>query len=200
MYTYVIYAAVASYLIGSIPFGYILAKYARGIDIRQLGSGNIGATNVWRNLGPVYGIMVLLLDMGKGVAAVLIGRHWGGVGTELIAAFLALCGHSWPIFLRFKGGKIVATGGGIIFAISPVTALVALAVLLITVGISRYVSLGSIMAAITVPVTMIILRMNILYIIFGILVAAFVIYKHQPNIKRILAGTEFKVGKGGRKY
>ncbi|SFF94960.1 acyl-phosphate glycerol-3-phosphate acyltransferase [Desulfotomaculum arcticum] len=198
MSIYVLYAAVASYLIGSIPFGFILARYAKGIDIRQFGSGNIGATNVWRTLGPVPGIIVLLLDMSKGVASVFIGRHLGGAGTELIAAFFALCGHSWPVFIKFKGGKIVATGGGIILAISPLTTLIALIVLLITVGISRYVSLGSIMAAITVPVTMIILRMNILYILFGVVIAAFVIYKHRPNIKRILDGTEFKVGKGRR--
>ena len=198
MSIYVLYAAVASYLIGSIPNGFILARLTKGIDIRQFGSGNIGATNVWRTLGPVPGIIVLLLDMSKGVASVLIGRYLGGVGTELIAAFLALCGHSWPIFLKFKGGKIVATGGGIILAISPLTTLVALVVLLITVAISRYVSLGSILAAITVPVTMIILRMNILYILFGVVIAVFVIYKHRPNIKRILSGTEFKVGKGRR--
>ncbi|WP_027363380.1 glycerol-3-phosphate 1-O-acyltransferase PlsY [Desulfotruncus alcoholivorax] len=200
MITYVVYAAVASYLIGSIPFGFILARYTKGIDIRQFGSGNIGATNVWRTLGPVPGILVMLLDMSKGVVSVLIGRHLGGAGTELIASFFALCGHSWPIFLMFKGGKIIATGAGVILAISPLTTLVALVIWLTTVGISRYVSLGSIMAAISVPVTMIILRMNILYILFGVVVATFAVYKHIPNIKRILAGTEFKVGKGGRKF
>lgn len=198
MSIYVLYAAVASYLIGSIPFGFILARYTKGIDIRQFGSGNIGATNVWRTMGPLPGMIVLLLDMSKGVASVLIGRYLGDVGTEIIAAFCALCGHSWPVFLKFKGGKIVATGGGIILAISPLTTLVALAVLLTTVGISRYVSLGSIMAAITIPVMMIMLKMDFLYILFGVVIALFVIYKHRPNIERILSGTEFKVGKGRR--
>ncbi|MBF7082010.1 glycerol-3-phosphate 1-O-acyltransferase PlsY [Desulfallas sp. Bu1-1] len=191
-------AVVISYLIGSIPFGFLLARLLKGIDIREHGSGNIGATNVWRTLGPVPGLAVLLLDMGKGVAAVMLGRQLGGAETELLAALGVLCGHSWPVFLSFRGGKIIATGAGVVLAVSPVTVLVALAVWLITVGISRYVSLGSMLAAISVPVTMAVLKMGGAYILFGVLLAIFAIYKHRPNIKRIMDGTEFKVGKGRR--
>jgi len=190
-------AVVVSYLIGSIPMGVLISR-TKGVNIREHGSGNIGATNVWRTLGPVPGITVLLLDMSKGVAAVLIGRHFGGTETELLAAFGALCGHSWSIFLTFKGGKIVATGAGVLLAISPAATLVALVVLLTTVGISRYVSLGSILAAVSVPISLYLLHMDGLYVLFGVLLMIFVIYKHRANIERILAGTELKVGKGGR--
>lgn len=192
-------AVVISYLIGSIPFGFLLAKVLKGIDIREHGSGNIGATNVWRTLGPVPGLAVLLLDMAKGVAAVLLGRQLGGEATELLAAVAVLCGHSWPVFLSFRGGKIIATGAGVVLAISPASLLVALVIWLLAVGISRYVSLGSILAAASVPVTLAVWDKGGLYILFGILVAVFAIYKHRPNIKRIMNGTEFKVGKGGRR-
>lgn len=195
---YTLLAVVISYLIGSIPVGVLVAR-TRGINIMEHGSGNIGTTNVWRNLGPGYGLFVLVMDMAKGVAAVLIGRHFGGVETELLAAFGALCGHSWSVFLRFKGGKIVATGAGVVLAISPTVTLAAGVVLLTTLGISRYVSLSSIMAAITVPTAMAVLGMDMLYIIFGIILMVFVIYKHRSNIQRILSGTEFKVGKGRRR-
>ncbi|WP_347491453.1 glycerol-3-phosphate 1-O-acyltransferase PlsY [Desulfoscipio sp. XC116] len=194
---YTLLAVVISYLIGSIPVGVLVAR-TKGINIMEHGSGNIGATNVWRNMGPGYGLLVLGLDMAKGVAAVLTGRCCGGVETELLAAFGALCGHSWSLFLRFRGGKIVATGAGVLLAISPLATLVALVVLLTTLGISRFVSLSSMTAAISVPVAMIILDMDRLYIIFGIILMVFVIYKHRSNIKRILSGTEYKVGKGRR--
>ncbi len=190
-------AVVISYLIGSIPVGVLVAR-TKGINIMERGSGNIGTTNVWRNLGPGYGLFVLVLDMVKGVAAVLVGRYFGGVETELLAALSAVCGHSWSVFLRFKGGKIVATGAGIILTISPSVTLVALVVLLTTLGISRYVSLSSMMAAITIPIAMIVFGMDRLYIIFGIILAIFVIYKHRSNIHKILSGTEYKVGKGRR--
>jgi len=191
-------AVVISYLIGSIPVGYLLARL-KGVDIRQHGSGNIGATNVWRTLGPLLGILVLALDAGKGAAAVLVGRSLGGAGTELLAALSALCGHSWPIFLSFRGGKMIATGAGVILAISPVVLLGALGVWLVTVGISRYVSLGSMLGGVSVPVLMALNDMEWQYILFGVVLAALVIYKHRSNIERILSGTEFKVGEGGRK-
>ncbi|AGL01939.1 glycerol-3-phosphate 1-O-acyltransferase PlsY [Desulfoscipio gibsoniae] len=194
---YILLAVMISYLIGSIPVGVLVAR-TKGINIMEHGSGNIGTTNVWRNLGPGYGLFVLALDMAKGVTAVLVGRYFGGVETELLAAFGALCGHSWSVFLRFKGGKIVATGAGVVLAISPLVTLVALVVLLTTLGISRYVSLSSMMAAITVPTAMAVLGMDRLYIIFGIILMIFVIYKHRSNIQRILSGTEYKVGKGRR--
>ncbi len=191
-------AIVISYLIGSIPFGYLLARL-KGIDIMELGSGNIGATNVWRNLGPVPGLAVLLLDMGKGAFAVWLGKYLGGIETELLAAVAVLFGHSWSVFLRFKGGKMIATGGGVVLAMSPVLILVCLVVWLTTVAVTRYVSLGSILAAVSIPVTMVIINMSSWHISFGIAMAVLAIYKHRANISRILDGTEFKVTKGGRK-
>jgi len=195
-------AVIISYLIGSIPFGYLLARL-KGLDIMEHGSGNIGATNVWRNMGPAPGLAVLLLDMGKGAAAVFIGRALGGAETELLAAAAALCGHSWSVFLRFKGGKMIATGGGIVLAMSPVLVLVGLVVWLVTVAVSRYVSLGSMLAAVSIPVTMAVIKMGPWHIAFGVIMAAVAVYKHRANIKRILDGTEFKVSlkisKGGRK-
>ena len=193
-----ILAMVISYLIGSIPFGVLISR-TKGIDIMGLGSGNIGTTNVWRNLGPGYGLLVLGLDMSKGLIAVLIGRYLGGIETELLAAFSVLCGHSWSVFLRFKGGKIVATGAGVILAISPVATLAALVVLLTTLAISRYVSLSSIMAALSLPIIMAVLDMDKLYIIFSCVLVVFVIYKHRSNIVKIIDGTEYKVVKSRRK-
>ena len=191
-------AIVISYLIGSIPFGYLLARL-KGIDIMELGSGNIGATNVWRNLGPVPGLAVLLLDMGKGAVAVWLGKYLGGIETELLAAVAVLFGHSWSVFLRFKGGKMIATGGGVVLAMSPVLILVCLVVWLTTVAVTRYVSLGSMLAAVSIPVTMMMIDMSLWHISFGIAMALLAIYKHRANISRILDGTEFKVTKGGRK-
>ncbi|MGB9826422.1 MAG: glycerol-3-phosphate acyltransferase, partial [Desulfofundulus sp.] len=121
----VVLAVVVSYLIGSIPVGYLLGR-ARGVDIRQRGSGNIGTTNVWRNLGPVAGVIALAGDAGKGLAAVLLGRYFGGHGLELACGLAAIAGHSWPLFLGFRGGKIIATGLGVFLGLAPAAALLAL--------------------------------------------------------------------------
>ncbi len=186
-------AVMAGYLIGSLPVGYVIAK-AKGFDIREHGSGNIGTTNVWRNLGPVPGIITLIGDILKGVLALLLGTYVGGQNLGLVCGLAAIAGHSWPLFLRFKGGKIIATSLGVLIGFSYETALLAAAVWLITVAISKYVSLGSIIAAISVPIWMLVLKLDLPYLIFGTSVAVFAIFKHRSNIKRILAGTEFKVG------
>lgn len=185
---------VIGYILGSIPTGYILARCWKGIDIRQYGSGNIGTTNVWRTLGSTAGIMVLIVDFAKGLVPVLIARYcFGGTGVEISAAVGALLGHSYSAFLRFKGGKIVATGGGVIFAFSPLTGMAALTVFLVFLALFRYVSLSSMMAAITVPTAFFLLNMDLPYQVFAVLVAAFAIYRHRSNIQRIINGTEFKV-------
>ncbi|HHW44220.1 glycerol-3-phosphate 1-O-acyltransferase PlsY [Desulfofundulus thermobenzoicus] len=184
---------VASYLIGSIPAGYLLGR-ARGVDIRQHGSGNIGATNVWRTLGPVYGAVALLGDAGKGALAVWLGRHFGGHGLELATALAALAGHSWPVFLGFKGGKIIATGLGVFLVLAPLAALFALGLWLVVVALFRYVSLGSMVAALSVPLWMFMLHQPAPYVAFGVLVALIAVYKHRSNIKRLLEGTEPKIG------
>ena len=188
-------AIIISYLIGSIPFGYLVARIWKGVDIRQLGSGNIGATNVWRNLGPVAGILALTGDTCKGVLAVILARKLGNDTTVLLASLAVLGGHSYPVFLKFKGGKMVATGLGVLLATTPKVALVGLVIWLVFVGVSRYVSLGSIAAAVSVPVTMLVLKEPWQVIVFGIIASGLAIYKHSSNIKRLLNGTENKISK-----
>lgn len=186
---------LAAYLIGSIPFGYLLARFWKGIDIRQHGSGNIGATNVWRTLGRGPGLVVLLLDLLKGVTAVLLAKQLGDVDYPVLAAALAvMAGHSWPVWLGFKGGKIIATGAGAVLAIAPGPLLLGFSVWLVTLGLTRYVSLASILGAVSIPLWMFALNFNIKYVLFAVLVAFFAVFKHIPNIKRIITGTEFKIG------
>ncbi len=184
---------VFSYLIGSIPFGYIVGRF-KGIDIRQHGSGNIGTTNVWRTLGPLFGVLVFICDAAKGIIGVMLGRYTGIEGIELLTGLAALAGHSWPIFLGFHGGKIVATGAGVLMALSPLTLVIVLGVWGLVLAIFRYVSVSSICAALVLPISLYVFNPNLHYLLFGLLVALLAIYKHIPNLKRLLAGNEFKVG------
>lgn len=191
---YSLIVIVVSYLIGSIPFGYLIGRL-KGIDIRKCGSGNIGTTNSWRVLGPFYGILVLIGDVFKGVLAVWLGSLVSGVaGLEVFAGLSAIIGHSWPIFLKFKGGKVVATGAGVVLALSYPTLVTILLVWAIVLLLFRYVSLSSICAAVLLPIYFYLWEGNILYALFGALAAFLVVYKHLPNIKRLLAGNEFKLG------
>lgn len=198
MFLYIILALAIGYLLGSIPSGYILAKLWKGIDIREYGSGNIGATNVYRTLGLAPGVLVLLADMAKGAIPILLVRYFTDgdvqVVAELAAAVGALAGHGASLFLRFKGGKIVATGAGVIFTFSPLTGLIGLVLFIITVATTRYVSAGSIVAAATVPVCFYLFQLGTPYLVFAVLVASYAIFKHRSNIKRIISGTEFKIG------
>lgn len=188
----IIAAILAGYLIGSIPFGHIFAK-SKGIDIRRQGSGNIGATNVWRTMGRAYGIAVLLLDALKGAAAVIIGRLTGIDGVELLTALAALLGHAFPVYLGFRGGKIIAAGAGAMLTLAPLPCLIAILFFAIVVLITRYVSLGSVCGALSIPILLAVFDYSALYIAFGAFVCAFALYKHIPNLKRILAGTEAKI-------
>ncbi|MHB8157686.1 MAG: glycerol-3-phosphate 1-O-acyltransferase PlsY [Desulfocucumaceae bacterium] len=185
-------ALIASYLIGSIPFGFLLALF-KGVDIRQHGSGNIGATNVWRTIGPVPGIIVFALDAAKGYAAVLIGRQLGIDGLELMAGVAALLGHAFPVYLKFKGGKIIATGAGVMFALAPLVLMIAFFLFWVVVLLSRYISLGSIIAALSIPVLLIIFNYSWIYTVFGLFICLFAVLKHIPNIKRLLVGTESRI-------
>ena len=187
-------ALIVSYIIGSIPVGYLIARL-KGIDIREHGSGNIGTTNVWRNLGIIPGLITLTGDVAKGFLGVFIGLKAGGQGLEILCGMAAIAGHSWSVFLRFKGGKIIATGLGVIIAISYQVALFAIVVWLVTVAVSMYVSLGSLAAAITVPIFMYLLGLETSYVVFGIFIAIIAVYKHSSNIKRIIQGTENKIGR-----
>jgi glycerol-3-phosphate acyltransferase PlsY len=190
--------AVASYFIGSIPTGFVWAK-AVGIDIRKVGSGNIGATNVMRALGTAPGITVLLIDAAKGFLPVwLTPRLFPNVDMvwlQIVCCVCVIAGHNWTCWLRFKGGKGVATSAGALLAFLPWPLLCALGVWLIVFGISRYVSLASICAAAALPIATWLIEKDMTLIIFTTIVGAIAIYKHKSNIQRLLAGTENRIGK-----
>jgi acyl phosphate:glycerol-3-phosphate acyltransferase len=189
--------AVVSYLLGSIPTGYLWGK-ARGIDIRTVGSGNIGATNVMRALGKGPGITVLLIDALKGFLPVfLASRIFPDVQRNTLQILCCVCviaGHNWTCWLKFKGGKGVATSAGALLSFLPLPMLCVLAVWGIVFGLSRYVSLGSICAAIALPVATWLIKRELTLTTFTAVVGALVVYKHKSNIQRLLAGTENRVG------
>jgi glycerol-3-phosphate acyltransferase PlsY len=200
----IIFVAVA-YLLGSIPFGYLLIKYVftSGEDVRQVGSGGIGATNVTRRAGRTAGLITYFFDMAKGVAAVMLMRLVAGDDYFWIgaAAVAAITGHILPIFLGFRGGKGVATGVGVYLALAPYSVLTTLVLWAIIVYFSRYVSLGSIIATAAVPVWTLLYYGLLLpsphlkaLVIIAIAGCALIVAKHQENISRLIHGTENKIG------
>ncbi len=194
----VVIAAVVAYLIGSIPTGYIVVKSATGQDIRQVGSGSTGATNVKRVMGKKWFFIVLLLDALKGAIPVMIANfvpylHSNSGLTAVVAAACVLLGHSKSIYLGFTGGKSVASGVGTILALSPTVGLSIAVIWAIITYASKYVSLGSIIALALSPVLMFLFNQPIAYVIYCVIGAIYVIYLHRENIKRLLAGTENKV-------
>lgn len=184
---------LCAYLLGSIPTGLLLGKAFGGVDIRTTGSGNIGATNVYRTLGRKVGIMTLVGDCLKGLIPVLVAKKLGfpdaWVAAVGLAAFL---GHVYPVFLGFKGGKGVATALGVFLGLSPLAVLAALAVFVLVLLKWRYVSLGSIVAAAAMPVLIAVLDTRILVIAVTSIISCIVIQKHRENIRRLQAGTESK--------
>ena len=200
--TYII-VAVAAYLLGSIPTGFLVAK-AKGIDIRSVGSGNIGATNAMRVLGKPAGIFVLLMDALKGfgavwLAALLLKQLNASVELEtarIIAGIFAVLGHNYSCWLKFKGGKGIATTAGVYLALAPWAVLVGLVIFILAVLLTKYVSVGSIAAAIALPATVWIMTpQNIFLGIVSTALGALAIYKHKSNIQRLMAGTENRLGK-----
>ena len=187
-----------AYLIGSIPNGLIVGKYMCGIDIRQFGSKNIGATNAYRVLGPWPAFWVFLTDALKGVAGVMMGQWLDGSTIALLAGGIAaMAGHNWSIFLKFKGGRGVATGLGVIAVLVPKVTAIVFIVWALIVYTTRYVSLGSIVSAVLVPLSMWFFNESIEILVFGIVAALFVILRHKPNIERLLKGEELKIKAGG---
>jgi acyl phosphate:glycerol-3-phosphate acyltransferase len=197
---------VAAYLIGSIPFGILLAKLFGGVDVRKAGSGNIGATNVARVAGPLPGILTLVLDGVKGAAAVWLAA-WFANGSALwmtVAGLSALLGHCFPVWLRFRGGKGVATAAGMFLALCWPAALGAIGVFILVVLFSRFVSLGSVSAAAAMPLLIYLLwaphHAPPPMITFGAFAAAMlVVYKHDANIQRLVEGREPKFSFGKSK-
>ena len=190
---------IAAYLLGSLPFGYIMSKVLLKTDIRQHGSGNIGATNVLRVVGWKAALPVFLLDMLKGFLAVSIARYVIDVpAVYLGAGFLAMLGHSYPVYLGFRGGKAAATAIGVMAALSGWALFIMAMVALAAVALTRYVSLGSIIGALLVPLIFLILGYGLPYVIFGIATALLIVIRHKANIERLLKGSEPKLGQKAR--
>ncbi len=193
---------LGAYLLGSLPFSYWMVRLTRGIDVRSVGSGNAGATNVLRAAGKGPAILALVLDALKGTAAVLLAEHFTS-SKELAAwcCLAAVLGHMYPWLLRFRGGKGVATAAGALGRLMPGTLLIAVLVFVVAVGLSRWVSLGSILAAVSFPVAYSILaamgRAEFDPVVLAAVTAtaAMVIWKHRANLGRLLAGTESRLGK-----
>ncbi len=182
-----------AYLLGSLPFGYWLPRIFRGEDIRASGSGNVGASNVFRVYGRRLGAAVALLDVAKGFTAALIGLEAGGALVGVLAGAAAMIGHARPIFLRFqKGGKMVATGGGATLALAPLVALCCVGIWLVVFLLSRYASLASIATASGLAVLVVLFDDSWPVIAFGIAGAAAVIFVHRQNIRRLIGGTEHR--------
>lgn len=197
MLTPLLIAAVVGYLLGALPFGYLVAR-AKGVNIFEVGSRNPGATNVRRVLGSGPGNLVLFLDALKGAAAsgwpllFVAPEHQLAVGiTGLVASIL---GHSFSCFTGFRGGKSVATGAGGFLMIFPVGMGIAFVVFMLTLAIFRYVSLGSMLGALALPVSALVLQRPALLVVVSALIALFVIVRHRTNISRLLAGTESRIG------
>jgi glycerol-3-phosphate acyltransferase PlsY len=197
---------VAAYLLGSIPFGLVLAKLFADADVRKAGSGNIGATNVARVVGPVAGVLTLLLDGAKGAAAVLLAARLSADSATwmMVAGLAALIGHCYSIWLNFKGGKGVATAAGVFLVLSAVSALLSILLFVLVTAFSRFVSLGSIAAAAAMPLLIYLLwaphHAPPPAITFGALTAALlIIYKHDANIQRLVQGDEPKFSFGSKK-
>jgi len=202
----VVWVPLAAYLLGSIPFGVLLTRLAGGGDVRKAGSGNIGATNVARVAGPLPGILTLALDAAKGSAAVLLAERYANSSAMLLmmAGLFVLLGHCFPVWLRFKGGKGVATALGVFLVLSFPAALAALLVFVLVVGTSKYVSLGSISAAAAMPLLIYFLwapgHAPPLVVTAGTLaIAALVVWKHDANIQRLVQGEEARFSFGKKK-
>jgi len=192
---------IACYLLGSFPSGYLIGKVFKGIDIRNFGSGNIGFTNVLRAIGTFPALIVLIIDITKGIISVYLGFFFAqlvGIDYQVmggISGLTSIVGHNWPIFLRFKGGKGVAVTAGVFLALTPIPFLLSLLVMVGIIVLTRYVSLGSIVAAGSLPFFVFWLRNNARFYLFSSIIAAlFILFKHRNNIQRLLVSKESKIG------
>ena len=185
----------AAYLVGSVPTGYWLGQLWKGVDVRQLGSGNLGATNVFRVLGIVPGLLTLLIDISKGLISVLVAKRLfpGELSTSLWAGLAAILGHTTSVFVRFRGGKGVATSAGVFFALLPFPSAAALAAFLIVFGATRYVSLSSLVGALTLVASSFALAAPRQLSWSAVAIAIFVTWTHRANIRRLIQGTENRI-------
>lgn len=189
-----------AYMIGSFPTSYLIGRL-RGVDLREHGSGNLGATNTFRVLGPWAATPVLVVDVVKGFGPAALFTTWDGTGDARLAVvygLAAIIGHIWSVFLGFRGGKGIATGTGVLLALAPVTTIVALLVWIGVVSLTRIVSAGSLAAATLVPVIAWLMDQPTHTITFSLFVAGFMWWTHRENVRRILNGTEHRFGSGDR--
>lgn len=193
-----IIAVLVAYCIGSIPFALILSRRLSAQDLRQVGSGNLGAANVARLSGVWAGALVALLDMAKGAASVLLAERLNGsVAGCAAAGFAAVVGHVYPVWLSFRGGKGVATAGGVFSVLTPLAAGPALVVFLLGVGITRYVSLGSILATAVLPPLAYATGSPMPVVASAVAAATLIIFRHRSNVARLRLGTEGRLGSAG---
>ena len=194
-------AIIIAYLIGSIPTSYITGRLTKGIDIRKYGSGNVGATNTLRVLGKKMGAVVLLIDMAKGAFCVIVlpaifFSNQLHIGLPIFKAYIAafvIFGHIWTIFLKFKGGKGVATTCGVFLALSTIPASIAILIWVLTVIISKYVSLSSLIMMVSLPFLILMFKQPRAYLILSITLCILISYTHRSNIKRLIFGQENKI-------
>ena len=197
-----IIALLTAYLLGSIPASYLVARAASGVDVRQYGSGNVGATNVLRTAGKGPGIIALVCDILKGVLAVTVLSRFFfkySISTDyesfrILMGLLAICGHIWPVFLKFKGGKGVATSAGVLLIVCPVAFGISAVVFFTTVLVSKYVSLGSILGSVSLPIAVALMGRPIQMVLFTITLCLISCYKHNSNIIRLINSDEVKIG------
>jgi len=183
-----------AYLVGSVPFAFLLSR-RRGIDLRQVGSGNVGATNVLRTSGVRTAVVAMVLDVIKGVIAVVMAqRLTGGIGTPMAAGLASVIGHIYPVWLRFRGGKGVATAAGVFAVLTPMALGIAGAAFVIAVWITRYISVGSVIAAVTLAIVAIVTDAPGVIEIGSGIAALVIVQRHRANLARVVAGTERRVG------
>jgi len=187
---------ISCYLLGSIPFGYIVGKLFKKVDIREFGSGNIGATNALRILGPSLASFAVIGDIGKGIFSIYLAQYFNidNLLILTIAGLAVICGHDWSLFLGFKGGKGIATTIGVVFAFNPIIALLAVTVWVIVIITTRYASLSSIFALISIFVFTILFKQPYEYIAFSAIILVLGIFKHKDNIERLKLKKERKIG------
>jgi glycerol-3-phosphate acyltransferase PlsY len=197
----ILLAAAIAYVLGAIPFGYLLVRWTTGRDVRAGGSGNIGATNVLRTTGRAAGIATLLLDIGKGYLAVWIAGRLSNqeVVAMCVAALAVMAGHAYPVFLHFAGGKAVASFVGAFLCLTPLPLAAVLIVFVVVVAWTRYISMGSVVSAATFPLAVWLFEKDIVMLATAIVAGGFIIYKHSSNIRRLHAGTESAFTFGARK-
>jgi len=190
----IITVVTLAYLVGSVPFAFLLSR-RHGIDLRAVGSGNVGATNVLRTSGVRTAVIAMSLDAIKGAIAVVVAqRVTGGIGAPMAAGLASVVGHIYPVWLRFRGGKGVATAAGVFAVLTPMALGIAGAAFVLAVWITRYISVGSVVGAVTLMVVAILTDAPDVVEVGSALAALVILQRHRANIKRVLAGTERRVG------